>query len=187
MGGLGVASAIYFSSRDTYDPKIDAAGADAKWAFLSAWIFCVLTTFINFYPMIYKSRVLPDGKDPQTANLRANMYLYRTTKTGETVVLDEGPDAGKYNRANRSLHHFTEYAPAFIAGVVFAVDCFPVPTFALVVVFSIGRLLHQIGYTNGGYGFKWPGHAPGFMLHMFAANTLNGLLLIAAVRGFGGL
>lgn len=60
-------------------------------------------------------------------------------------MVEEG-DVGAYNRANRSLHHFVENASALVAGFALSSFVFPLPTFVLVSVYSLGRVLHQNGY-----------------------------------------
>eukprot|EP00409_Alexandrium_fundyense_P005273 CAMPEP_0185902536 /NCGR_PEP_ID=MMETSP0196C-20130402/1775_1 /TAXON_ID=2932 /ORGANISM="Alexandrium fundyense, Strain CCMP1719" /LENGTH=49 /DNA_ID=CAMNT_0028621403 /DNA_START=47 /DNA_END=196 /DNA_ORIENTATION=- len=42
----------------------------------------------------------------------------------------------------------------------------------------VGRILHQVSYSNGGYG----AHAKGFMLFMVSYVTMEMLTLIAGVR-----
>merc|ERR1712146_320931 len=94
------------------------------------------------------------------------------------VVLEEDGDIGKYNRANRSLHHYTENLAGFFLAVPLASFIFPAATFVLVLVFAIGRLWHQVGYARKGYG----AHGGGFGLAMLAQMILDGLLFVAALR-----
>ena len=110
---------------------------------------------------------------------QANMYIYKTP-AGQPVLLDEGPEVGKYNRANRSLTHFTEWAAAMCVAFLMVAYCFPVPAFVLTIVYALGRVLHQIGYAAKGYG----GHAKGFMLNSIANSTMEGFLLLVALKGF---
>ena len=61
--------------------------------------------------------------------------------------------------------------------------CFPVAAFVCTCFFCVGRVLHQVRYSNDGYG----AHAPGFVVCIFASATLEGLVLVAALRGAGVL
>lgn len=180
--GLGIAAAIYkFGDTAAYDARIDGVVKEKlHWGFLAALVFSKTVTFSNLYPMIYKSRVMLGS----SGNLRANMYIFRATddkKQGAVVTLDSDGDAGKYNRANRSLHHLVENMAAMCVGLLPAAYCFPFPTFITSLLFGSGRVLHQIGYTNKGYG----GHAPGFGLALLANVTLEGLLAIVGLKGLG--
>jgi hypothetical protein len=69
---------------------------------------------------------------------------------------------------------------AVCAGLFAAGSVFPFPTFVTTCVFSLGRIMHQIGYT-GGYG----GHAPGFLLSLLASITVEGLCSVVAAKSFG--
>ena len=78
-----------------------------EWVYFSAFLFGNLISWLNFYPMVFKERIMQNT----SGNLRANMYIYATVEsdgTNRTVVLDSTVDVGMYNRANRSLHHFIE-------------------------------------------------------------------------------
>eukprot|EP00976_Prorocentrum_cordatum_P058613 1173217-Prorocentrum_minimum.AAC.1 len=66
----------------------------------------------------------------------------------------------------------TETFGELALGMVLAAFCFPFPTMVCICVFSLGRVLHQIGYSNSGYG----AHAPGFMLAMVSNAAVEGLL-----------
>jgi uncharacterized membrane protein YecN with MAPEG domain len=98
------------------------------------------------------------------------------------VVLVEHGDLGRYNRANRSLHHFTETSLPVVVAIGLVSQVWPVHAFGLTCAFALGRVLHQIGYSSEkGYGV----HAPGFVLVTLTTETLGGLMLIAGLRGFG--
>ncbi|KAK3275399.1 hypothetical protein CYMTET_16470 [Cymbomonas tetramitiformis] len=173
--GLGLGSAIYnFGDTSAYDKKISLVVAyDLQFAYLAAFVFCRLVSFLNMYPMIAKSRVMR-GK---SGNLRANMYLYREYGSGKIVTLDDGEETGRYNRANRSLHHFTENMGGFLVGMVLAGFCFPFPVFVMTCTFAIGRIMHQIGYSNKGYG----GHGAGFGIATLSTAGVEGLILLTAL------
>ena len=75
-------------------------------------------------------------KDPKTA---AN------PQTGPAIVMVEDGATGQFNRANRSLTHFTEFAPAIVVLMLVARDAFPAAVFILSVVYAYGRVIHQTG------------------------------------------
>lgn len=65
----------------------------------------VLMAWVNLYPTVLKARIMKGG------NPRANMYIYKVFGPQEYLVfLEEEGDIGRYNRANRSLHHLIEYS-----------------------------------------------------------------------------
>ena len=115
-------------------------------------------------------------------NLRANMFIYKlaTDQGGEgsAVVLNEDGDIGSYNRGNRSVHHFLENSLPFVASLPITFFLYPIPAFSLLCLFCLGRITHQVGYANRGYG----GHVPGFILIQFATYILLGLLIIAYTK-----
>merc|ERR1719247_3461716 len=121
----------------------------------------------------YKSRMEMKG------NIRANMYVYTVVEDQDsTVVLQEEGDVGCYNRANRSLHHFAENAWTLVLPLVLAGVVFPVPSFVLLVLFAVGRVWHQLGYSSSGYG----AHAMGFTLSLVTSLVLEGLVIVVALR-----
>ena len=93
----------------------------------------------------------------QHKNLRTNMAIYKaldTTQdngdeqnpqTGPAIVMVEDGATGQFNRANRSLTHFTEFAPAIVVLLLVAKDVFPCGTFICAVVYTYGRVIHQTG------------------------------------------
>jgi len=183
--GIGIAFAIYYlGGTVAYDANAklafnaDGAGNGA-YVFFSAVIFSFLTFWLNFYPMIPKARVMLKDK-----NIRTNMYIYKVNEVNTVnmnmprVILDEEGDCGKYNRANRSMHHFTEYAAACAFTAICASFVFPFPVFILMIILATGRLWHQFSYSNSGYG----AHAGGFMLFMVAYVTLEMLALLAGIK-----
>merc|ERR1712216_358433 len=114
--GLGIAYAIYtFGDTVAYSKKIALVlQFEMQYAYLAAFIFSRVVAFINVYPMIWKGRVMT-GK---SGNLRANMYIFKEYGSEKIVALDDGPDTGRYNRANRSLTHLTENMGGLIIGMV---------------------------------------------------------------------
>jgi hypothetical protein len=183
VSGIGIAIAFGIRGATDHAPKqavVDVLRTyDLGYLYLSGFFFAKLIGFVNLYPTIYKSRVMR-GK---SGNLRANMMLYKSVANGGLVVLDTVGDAGKYNRANRSLAHLVENGLPTPLVIILAGPCFPVPTLVLTLIFCAGRVLHQIGYTLSGYG----GHAIGFVLAMLSMAIFDGLLLVAAFVAFAAL
>ena len=156
---------------------------ELQWLFLGMVLLRRCVAFLNMYPMLYKARVMLR----KSGNLRANMYLYKAigkAAAGDsTVVLHDDGDEGKFNRANRSLHHFTEEAASTTASFVLAALVYPVPAFVCAALTAAGAVLHQIGYAEGGYGK----HGKGFGLRLVAGLVLEGMLLVVALNGFAVL
>ncbi|CAK0903725.1 unnamed protein product [Prorocentrum cordatum] len=180
---FGLAFAIYkLGSTSKYDSAAKAAfNADGSgmgaYAFFSAVVYSMLTWWLNMYPLIPKSRVMLQNKQ-----MRSNMYIYQVNGSSPSeqpaVLLDETGDVGMYNRANRSMHHFTEWTGGVLFTSLCCIHVYPFPVFVLIVVLAVGRVLHQNGYATGGYGK----HAPGFMLAIASYTTIEMLCLIAGVR-----
>lgn len=171
--GCGAASLILANADAS---KI--AGAN-PWAFASGFVFTRLVSWLNSFPLLYKSQVMRTT----SANLRVNQLVYE--QIGESaacgkVVLVETGDCGRYNRANRSLHHFVETSSPVIVAIALVSQVVPFTGFVLTSVFALGRVLHQIGYaTQKGYGL----HGPGFVLTTVATEILGGLMLLTALKG----
>ena len=189
--GWGLAEFVYnfSSSKGHYDIKITILrGYDLHWLYFSAVVLSRLTVALNMLPTVWKSAIMLRS----SGNLRANMYIYKVSQPSDAdgdsaypqlghVLLDESGDTGKYNRANRSLHHYTENLGGFFLAVPLASFVFPEPSFILVLVFAVGRLWHMYGYAAKGYG----AHAPGFGMAMIAGSMIEGLLFVAALRSAG--
>jgi len=56
------------------------------------------------------------------------------------------------------MNHFIENGMPVVLALVLNSYVFSVPTFVLVCMFAVGRVVHQIGYSEKGYG----GHGLGF-------------------------
>ena len=152
---------------------------DFHWAFFSAFIISRLVVYLNFAPLNFKSKILSQ----KAGNLRANPIFYKNLAPGGNdsyVGMVEDGDVGSYNRANRSLHHFVENASALVAGFALSAFVFPIATFILVLIYAIGRIIHQYGYSYG-YG----NHGIGFVLGMFSGIVIDGLNFLVAIKGFG--
>ena len=115
-------------------------------------------------------------------NLRSNVFVYKqaTDAAGEgpAIIMNPDGDIGAYNRGNRSLHHFLESSLPVVVSLPVVFNLYPFPTFVLLVLFCIGRVMHQAGYATGGYGY----HMPGIALTVLCIYTVLGLLIISLVR-----
>ena len=85
--GFGIASAIHtYGSNDLYNKRIDLlSGFDMQFAYLGAFLYGVLTNFLNMYSMIFKSKIMTGGDK----NFRSNMFIYRLAAEGasQSVVV----------------------------------------------------------------------------------------------------
>mmetsp|Transcript_26201 Transcript_26201/g.38745 ORF Transcript_26201/g.38745 Transcript_26201/m.38745 type:complete len:208 (-) Transcript_26201:559-1182(-) len=169
--GTALAATInYLDGRQTKFTKIDQlARDDLHWLYISLVVLGRCISYINFYPASFKKNL--------KGNIRSNPFFYQTEKGGERVVFQEEGTLGKYNRANRSIHHMIENSGAFFAAIAPVGYIFPKPVFGLVLLFGIGRILHQSGYTTG-YG----GHALGFIFSTLSGATMEGLALLIFLR-----
>eukprot|EP00930_Biecheleria_cincta_P038596 TRINITY_DN26509_c0_g1_i1.p1 TRINITY_DN26509_c0_g1~~TRINITY_DN26509_c0_g1_i1.p1 ORF type:complete len:243 (+),score=38.22 TRINITY_DN26509_c0_g1_i1:199-927(+) len=180
--GFGIAFAIYkYGKTQLYDKNMAVLkDHELGYLYLAAVVMGFLVSWINNYPMLYKNMVMRMN----SGNLRANMMFYKQAGAGADapyVVLEtEGP-VGSYNRANRSLTHFTENSAPLLVTLVLAGYVFPFPTLVLVLVFALGRILHQAGYAASGYG----GHAGGFALAMISGVSLEMLCFLTAAKSLG--
>jgi len=118
-----------------------------------------------------------------SGNLRANMMIYKEAGSKDTnhIVLDTEGVIGSYNRANRSLTHFTENSLPIVLCIMLSGRVFAFPTFVLTAVFCGGRVMHQVGYASIGYG----AHAPGFLAASLSAAILQGFCLLIAAKNLG--
>ena len=197
---VAIAFAIHaFGSTAKYDAKLD--DADQGFYFLGALVFSRMVMHLNFYPMVFKAQIM-SGK---AGNLRTNMAIYKALKDGKpdgaAIVMDAEGAAGQYNRANRSLSHFTETAPGIMVTVAAAGPVFPFPVFILVCLYALGRALHQRGEATGCKCRAAPSlrplpkpqkklcadgsHGPGFAIAMVVGFVLEGLCVVAALKCFG--
>eukprot|EP00947_MAST-08B_sp_MAST-8B-sp1_P004675 g4675.t1 len=177
--GLAMALAVlkFGAATAKYEAKIETVvNADLHWLFLSAAVMARLVTYLNMLPMVWKSKVFRR----KSGNLRANLYVFKSaTKPDDpAIVLEDKGDVGAYNRANRSLHHFSEYVAATIVTLLLSGYVFPLPSFVATVTFALGRILHMTGYTKG-YGK----HGIGFALATLSTTFLEGACLVVGLKG----
>ena len=181
--GVGIAVAIHqLGDKDNYNKRIGENKDDA-WLYLAAIIFARMVVSINFQPIQYKSKIMLGG----SGNLRTNMTIYKALKADGTtnadapavVMVADGP-TGSYNRANRSLTHFTETVPSILLMLATVGRIFPFPAFIIVIVYSYGRVAHQKGEAA-----EYGKHGPGFGLALLSGFVLEGLCWVCAAQAFG--
>lgn len=183
---LVVAFLIYnYGSKAAYDARIATiTSLDLGYLFCGVWAFSLTVNWLNIFPMFPKSQIMPGN----AGNLRANMLIYKVStpdyvaKSPYVVMEDEGM-VGEYNRANRSLHHMAENVAATLLNIGLAGYVFPFPMMILLVLFSLGRIWHQIGYSGKGYG----GHGGGFGVALIASTTMEMLVFFVGLRSLGCL
>merc|ERR1712188_230445 len=135
--GLAIATAVYsFGATTKYDARIsDLASRDLHWAFLALAVVGRAVAFVNIYPMYHKSFVMKGN----SGNLRSNPFIYKAIGSGaapNAVVFDDEGDAGKYNRANRSMHHMVENFAVVVAGLFMVAQVFPFQVFVCAAVWA---------------------------------------------------
>jgi len=165
--------------KNKVNEKIVMLGSeDLHWIYLAIVLLGRTIAYINFFPAGFKGHL--------KGNVRSNPFFYETTggadgSSGTTVVFQESGALGMYNRSNRSINHMVENFGAVLVSILPVGYVYPKPTFALVSLFCLGRIMHQAGYAKG-YGK----HAIGFLLSNIIANTtLEGLALIVFLKGNG--
>lgn len=182
--GTGLAYAVYkFGATATYSDKMVAAIAGGGyWLYAGVVVTAYAMRFVNMYPMVFKERVMKGAlREEIGANMRSNPYVFKSVGASkETVLFDNEGVIGKYNRANRSLTHMIENFGSVLVGLALAGSVFPFPAYVCACFFAVGRIVHQVGYTSG-YG----GHGLGFMISTLSQITLEGLVALVALGGFG--
>jgi len=169
--GLAFATLYIDGNKLTYESKILGLKAqDLQWLYLALVVLGRMISIVNFIPTVYKSHL--------KGNIRSNPFFFQTDDTKKTMVLfQEDGTNGMYNRSNRSVQHMVENFGAFLASIGPVGYIFPKQTFGVVTVFSLGRILHQKGYTKG-YG----SHALGFVLATLSILIMEGLALITFLK-----
>jgi len=172
----GIAWLVYtFGRRGLYDVNIAVIITMQRgWLYFAVGIFSMMVAWLNSWPMVLKARLMSNN----VSNLRSNMALLRPIGAQASepfVIMEEGGPVGEYNRANRSLFNFNEWALGTVLNVVFAGTVFPFPTMVLVVGIAASRVWHQRTYAQG-YGK----HAPAFFTFVICNTTLEMLVWLVA-------
>ena len=150
MGGLFAHLIYTYGKTELYDRNIaKLADNEQGYVLLAAALFNLGVSHINTYPMLYKSMIMRFT----SGNLRANMQIYKQTgaaaaEAGYVLLETQGP-VGRYNRANRSLTHFTENSIPMAVLMVLCGGVFPLPTLALHTPRSPSRCAPARRRTSG--------------------------------------
>ena len=176
--GVGIAFLIYkYGGQDFHDEKI-ATGAAAELGMpcISIFIFGYCTVWLNIFPLYYKEQMMP-----ASGNIRANQFLYKQATdndgTQSAVVLYSDGKIGSYNRGNRSIGHMLESVLPILVTLPVGYLIYPVATGVLLIIYSLGRVSHQIGYATVGFG----AHQPGFILDRITTFTMMGLVIMSGI------
>lgn len=179
--GLFVAFSVFtLGATEKYQSRIDQVAAhDLHWGYAALFVLGRAIAIVNMLPIIWKHKILK----MDSGNLRSNPFVYTAVgegASGHHVLFETEGDVGKYNRANRSLHHMIENFGLMLAGLFAVAQVFPFQAFVLACIFGAGRIIHLLGYTEG-YGK----HAPGFLMSTIAIVSLEGMLGLVALKGWG--
>ena len=100
------------------------------------------------------------------------------------IMLHEDGDLGFYNRSNRSIYNFLEWSLGVLVILPYTSFVYPFPSFVCFIVYCLGRIVYQIGYTRYGFGGNagYGGHFPGFLIQTLCGISLMGLLIIAGFK-----
>jgi len=179
--GAVIAWKIHLNRAEFYDKAISKlAESEQGYTLLAAVLFNLAVSWVNGYPMLYKTMIMRFT----SGNLRANMQVYKQygkDATAGYVLLETKGPVGSYNRANRSLTHLVENSIPVAVMLVLAGGVYPFPTLVLTALFGVGRVMHQMGYASIGYG----GHGLGFAIAEIGRYGMQGLCLLAADKSLG--
>ena len=112
------------------------------------------------------------------------MFIFRVAaenpEESSAIIMHEEGDIGRYNRANRSIHSFLDWVTATVCVLPFTFFVYPLPSFLCLTLFCLGRLIYQVGYSNGGFG----SHVVGFGISKLGEIALWGLIVMITYYGF---
>jgi len=177
--GFGIACIIYFAGpKSTYNDRISTyvKPGELEWAFGALVILGRTIAFLNAYPMVHKGRIMIQGQ----GNFRANPFIFKVVGADLRVIYDEAGATGEYNRSNRSVQHMLENFGVILAGLFLVSKVFPKAVFSLTLIWGVGRIAHQVGYSVA-YGK----HAIGFATALFCRSIIEGLALVVVFRAGG--
>eukprot|EP00927_Polykrikos_kofoidii_P084967 TRINITY_DN9114_c0_g2_i1.p1 TRINITY_DN9114_c0_g2~~TRINITY_DN9114_c0_g2_i1.p1 ORF type:complete len:250 (-),score=17.82 TRINITY_DN9114_c0_g2_i1:105-854(-) len=199
MGAL-IACAIYLPNQSLYNDRMrrlnfpsdvgteggSPTNMGLGYLYIALFVFAILTRILNLIPTLWKSQVMPGN----AGNLRSNLAIYKVNVPAGSaslpaVVMDEDGDVGKYNRANRALHHFNENSLPVGLNIVAVGLIFGLPVMIIAILYAISRIWYQIGYTTGGYGMGCCQHGLAFTCQgMLCVPTIEVLVLITGIKMF---
>jgi hypothetical protein len=152
---------------------------DAQWAYLSAFVFSLLTFWVNFYPAITRKGLVMNGEGDVYRGVNQMIYKNQAPGSSESrVLLVSTGHEGEFNRASRCLAHFTENSLQVLMPIVLLSYVFPVPIFVITLIFALARVGYTIAYTREG-GKR----APFFITIMLIHFLLGGMCLLVGLYG----
>lgn len=171
---------------------------DLGFLFLLLWCFSVLASYLNWVPVYFLPPIGSSGfverqSRPLTSTaVEAGIFkiLPHENALGGSCMqpyigLETEGLVGEYNRANLAI------APRGMGNIGSFLVCLagsgvvlPRATFMLSLVFVLGRLMHQVGYSKGNGGY-WR-RIPGILLAGLPIWIMEGVLLITALSILGG-
>jgi len=182
--GFGMAYAslsLDDKNSDLFATKIESIRSmDLQWLYLALAVLGKTILIVNFVPTVYKKGL--------KGNVRSNPFFYEAKSSSDDNDKTEQPligykedgHLGMYNRSNRSVQHMVENSGGFFAAIGPVGWVFPKQTCLVVTAWSLARIVHQKGYASG-YGK----HALGFVVALLGIQTMEGLALIAFLKGQG--
>ena len=138
------------------------------------YIFGLCVVWLNVFPVFYKEQIMKGG------NFRANQFIYKQAANGDdnsVVILYDKGNIGNYNRGNRSIGHFLENCLPILVTLPIGFRFYPFPSAICLIIYSLSRVVYQIGYTAIGFG----AHAPGFLMDRLSTFTMLSLTLWAFI------
>eukprot|EP00929_Paragymnodinium_shiwhaense_P097230 TRINITY_DN58998_c0_g2_i1.p1 TRINITY_DN58998_c0_g2~~TRINITY_DN58998_c0_g2_i1.p1 ORF type:complete len:268 (+),score=64.14 TRINITY_DN58998_c0_g2_i1:74-877(+) len=159
-------------------------GLNYGYLYIMLAVFSMTVQFINLFPMLYKSQIMPGS----AGNLRSNMAIFKVGTAGDEaelppVVMMEQGDVGRYNRANRALFHFNENALPVLLNAFAAAFVFPQPMFMIAVFYCMARIWYQVAYTTGGYGIGVCMHGIPFAVQgILCAPLFEGFVWVIGIK-----
>lgn len=183
--GVGIALAIYWPWKDIFDArmaKLDKSIENIGFLYLAIGVFSILVNFMNLFPTIAKTQIMLGTSGHLRSNMSIYKILYQNGQRAPYVVMEDEHEVGKYNRANRALHHLVENAMPLMMIIPAAGLIMPIAVFVLVALYAIARIWYQIAYTTGGYGLGCCQHGPPFGFQFAQTLALEGLVWVIGVR-----
>ena len=144
----------------------------------NTYIYKTMMNDYNYYPGNKKLILLQQQKKDLEEGGGDDDKLLKKPVT--LVCLEHDGVVGKFNRANRSLHHMGENSFSIFISAFFLAKIFPLPIFISSIIWSIGRMGHQYMYAEKGYGVVT--HLPFYIIECYSRMFMHGLLLIVALR-----
>jgi len=170
--GVAFAYSVYkFGPTQSYEANLNRLPDDAGFIYAAVFLIGFTTQILglNVLTQRHKSKVWsPD------------QHVYHVEKTNDVVtIINDDSHVGALNRAQRAFFNWGEYLPSILAQTFLAGFVFPFPTFAIIVLFFVSRLLYTLSYTK-----KAEARGNGFILFLVGNALLDGLVLFTTAKLF---